>query len=175
MTSNIEITATSKHCVLTSIAKCVIRATEKPDFQDFCDGYRENHTNVLRTLLEPLLAPGEPSSVAQKLLEEIVRNAHNLALELYSLPYDARCHFPEIHESYDPTIMMNMDTEFDMALVNNARVKMSVTPVIRLGQNEFQPVRVRNVSMAKVFTGLPGSKDDYVISSGRTPGRGAKR
>ncbi|CRG89452.1 hypothetical protein PISL3812_06488 [Talaromyces islandicus] len=172
-----DVTATTKHFILSAISKCVVRATEKPDFQDFCDQYRGNHTRILRALLDPLLSLGETSSAAQtSSLEEIVTDAHKLGLELYSMPYDARCHFPEIEESYDPTIMMNMDNNFDITLVNNAKVKMSVTPVIRLGQNEFQPVRVRNVSIAKVYTSLPGNKEDHAAgSSGRTPGRGTKR
>jgi hypothetical protein len=165
----------TKHFVLSAISKCVIRATEKPEFPSFCRRYQESHTDTLKALLEPLLSSGGTSAAVQKSLEEIVGDAHKLGLQLYSMPYDARCHFPEIDETYDPTVMMNMDNDFDMALVNNAKVKMSVTPVIRLGQNEFQPVRVRNVSVAKVFTGLPGSKEDKAAGSGRTPGRGARR
>ncbi|QKX62067.1 uncharacterized protein TRUGW13939_09223 [Talaromyces rugulosus] len=168
-----EMAPATKHFVLSAISKCVVRATEKPDFQNFCRRYQESHTDTLKALLEPLLSSGGTSVAVQKSLEEIVGDAHKLGLELYSMPYDARCHFPEIDEMYDPTVMMNMDNDFDMALVNNAKVKMSVTPVIRLGQNEFQPVRVRNVSLAKVFTGLPGSKEDK--ATGRTPGRGARR
>lgn len=80
-----------------------------------------------------------------------------------------------MEEAYDRTVMINLDAEFDVALEKNAKIKMSVTPVIRLGNNEFQPARVRNVSLAKVYTSLPGSKEETTAGSGRTPGRRPRR
>ncbi|KAH8699056.1 hypothetical protein BGW36DRAFT_406901 [Talaromyces proteolyticus] len=160
-----------KYLLLGAIAKQVVTAREKPEFGDFCRKYQDNHAYQLMSLLGPLLFPGGGNTAAQELLKQVVRDTHGLALDMYSLPYEARVHFPENEEPYDPTIMLNLDTGFDIARSTNAKVKMSVTPAIRLGQNKYTPARVRTVSVASVYTKLPNSEEEGGEGPGRTPGR----
>lgn len=153
--------------LLTKIAEQVASVRQKPNFKSLCLQSRENHAYQLRTLLGPLLSSSGTSFSAFESLSEIVMSAQEIGLDLYCCPYDARFHFPEIAEAYDPTVMVNMDASFSMNLVN-AKVRMSITPHIRIGLNQYDPARVRNVCNAKVFTSLPGSEES---SLSRTPGR----
>lgn len=130
-------------------------ARQKPNFVGFCSINRENHVNDLIELLEPLVIHMEDNNSMHESLKDIVSEAQKIGIELFTCPYDTRFHFPELNESYDPTVMVNLDPTLhgNHAL---ARVGMSVTPYIRLGLTNYELARMRTVSNAKVFTGIPG-------------------
>lgn len=98
-------------------------------------------------------------------LQSIIAEAQRIGIELFSCPYDVRFHFPELNESYDPTVMVNLDPSLKVNLLH-ARVGMSVTPYIRLSLTNYEPARMRIVCSAKVFTGVPGEMTTPQCSSG---------
>lgn len=161
----------TRHSLLSKIAEQVTIAREKAKFKSFCQGARESNAYLLKTLLDPLLFVRGKGFAAHESLLEIIGDAQEIGLDLFSCPYSTRFHFPEISELYDPMCMENLDAGFGMAQVQNAKVKMSVTPFIRMGLNQSDPCRIRNVCNAKVFTSLPGGEEEPL---GLTPGRMSK-
>lgn len=109
-------------------------------------------------MLEPLVTPMEDNKSMHASLKDIVTEAQRIGIELFSCPYDVRFHFPELNESFDPTVMVNLDPSLNANLLR-ARVGMSVTPYIRLGLTNCEPPRMRIVCSAKVFTRVPGEKE----------------
>ena len=140
-------------------------ARQKPNFAEFCSINRENHVAELLEMLNPLVTSMEDNNSLHESLKDIVTEAQRIGIELFSYPYDVRFHFPELNETYDPTVMVNLDPSLNANLVRG-RVGMSVTPYIRLGFVNCEPMRMRTVCSAKVFTGVPGEKTIPENSSG---------
>lgn len=140
-------------------------ARQKPNFAEFCSINRENYVAELLEMLKPLVTSMEDNNSMHESLKDIVTEAQRIGIDLYSYPYDVRVHFPELNETYDPTVMVNLDPSLNANLLR-ARVGMSVTPYIRLGFVNCEPIRMRIVCSAKVFTGVPGEKTTQKHISG---------
>jgi hypothetical protein len=153
---------------LARIAVHVVFVRQKPNFQNFCQGAKEAHAYQLLAMLDPLMFYRGRDVPAHNSLIELIGDAQQIGLDMYSCPFDARLHFPEVGEAYDPTCMVVLETRSGITQVNDAKVKMSVTPSVRLGLNQTDPARVRNVSSAQVFTSLPGEEEEPMSL---TPGR----
>ncbi|EED21365.1 protein phosphatase 2C, putative [Talaromyces stipitatus ATCC 10500] len=146
---------------LTKLAQEISLARQMPNFAEFCSQRTESYTAELGSMLEPLVKPSEDKTRMLDSLRAIVSEAQHIGIDLYSCPYDARYHFPEFKETYDPTVMVNLDPALHAHFVKG-RVTVSVTPYIRVGFNHSEPARVRNVCNAKVFTGLPLEKASFI-------------
>uniref|UniRef100_A0A093UVK1 ATP synthase subunit b n=1 Tax=Talaromyces marneffei PM1 TaxID=1077442 RepID=A0A093UVK1_TALMA len=155
-----------RHGLLAKVADQMALARQKPNFTEFCSISRENHVNELLEMLEPLVTTMEDNNSMRELLKNIIVDAQKIGIDLFSCPYDARFHFPELNESYDPMVMVNLDPTLHANLVR-ARVGLSVTPYIRLGLINSEPARIRIVCGAKVFTRVPGED----ANANHTPGR----
>ena len=121
----------------------VINARGKPRFSEFQRGGKDAHGYQLRMIVDPLLYVRDRDFSAQEMLMDIISDAQALGLDLYSCPYDARFHFPELEETFDPTCMVHQGSQqYPMPHVKDAKVTLSVTPFIRLGLNNTEPARV---------------------------------
>ncbi|OKL63681.1 hypothetical protein UA08_01037 [Talaromyces atroroseus] len=131
----------ARHSILARIADQVNFVRQQPNFKNFCQGSKDGHGYQLRALLDPLLLHRGRESVAHDLLIELIADAQKIALDLYSCPFDARLHFPEVGEGYDPTCMVILDSSDSRYGIT--QVRMSVTPFVRLGLNQTDPARAR--------------------------------
>ncbi|EED22269.1 hypothetical protein TSTA_095150 [Talaromyces stipitatus ATCC 10500] len=120
-----------RHCLLTKVADQLALARQKPNFAEYCSISRETHTDELMSMLEPLVNSTGNNGLREALMD-IVLDAQKIGIDLFSCPYDTRFHFPELHESYDPTVMVNLDPALAVNIVR-AGVSLSITPYIRLG------------------------------------------
>lgn len=108
-------------------------------------------------------------------LRELVADAHCLAVDYYSTPYDLRFHFPDCGEKFDPGQMVNIDPwkigHSSGSFRGPARVKLSITPITRIGDNSLLPPRLRVVNAAKVILRVPDEQwnKGHSPESVRTP------
>jgi hypothetical protein len=163
--------------MLQAASNQVTRLKCVPGFSDFCTRLRKSHTKSIWEDTK-FLIHGNVADVAcpaGHALEELVAEVHNLAVDYYSTPYDLRFHFPECGERFDPGQMVNIDPwgigHASGSFRGQPKVKMSITPVTRIGDNSLIPPRLRVVNSAQVIMRVPDRQWNKGPSpeSGRTP------
>jgi hypothetical protein len=147
--------------MLQAASNQVTRVKCLSGFSDFCTRLRERHTKSIWDDTKSLIH-GNVANIAcpaGHALGELVAEVHNLAVDYYSTPYDLRFHFPECGERFDPGQMENIDPwgigHASGSLKAQPKVKMSITPVTRIGDNSLIPPRLRVVNSAQVILRVP--------------------
>jgi hypothetical protein len=166
--------------MLVAVSQQVNSAKSRPEFRHFCLRTRQDHILKLWEVIGPLLFPKGKSIVAGagEALRDLISEAHDLAIDLYSTPYHTRFHFPETNEKFDLVTMVSMNSwnagNTHGSMKKLPKVKLSMTPITKIGDNSLVPPRVRLVTTAKVILHVPDEKGNKANSpgTGRTPKKG---
>ncbi|KAL4809261.1 hypothetical protein BDV18DRAFT_157019 [Aspergillus unguis] len=150
-----------RHVMLTTLTTHIRALSKRPNFSEFVQQRIQSHLNTLWTYIGPL---GHDTPVHNSPmwldLSTIVAEAHSLALDMYSVPLEYRFEFPEQSEPFDPLTMINRDPYVNgdpSALKNdNTRVRLGVTPIVRIRNNSQGPGEVHLMYLGHVL--LKGTK-----------------
>lgn len=128
---------------------------EKEGFAEFSHNKARVHTNKLWQYIGPLTHdPLNPYNAWADLFV-IVSEAQALAIDMFSVPYEYNVDFPSMTETFEPTIMINRDMIIrgdPQGLKNNdTRVRLSITPIVRMRDNSQRPADIRMASQAHVL------------------------
>ncbi|KAL1978173.1 hypothetical protein VTN31DRAFT_1032 [Thermomyces dupontii] len=139
------------HSLLAATIRQIDIVRNRADFDQICQALQDNHSERLWRLIGPAMRPSL-AVAARDSLKQIVREAHRLALNLHSAPYEIRFHFPEPHEDFNRETMMVTDAAESRTFVNQ-KVRLGLTPITWMGDYSQQRRRMRMVTMSKVIIG----------------------
>lgn len=112
------------------------------------------HTKALRTLLGPVLDKGAARASAGREIAAIVVSAFELAQKMHTSSWAFSSHFPECGTKFIESGMdcRNRGKETAMNLqLRQARVKLSMTPVITMRDDRGVAIRVKQLAPAYVL------------------------
>ncbi|EGC44170.1 conserved hypothetical protein [Histoplasma capsulatum var. duboisii H88] len=133
----------------------VNRIRNKPLFTNFYNKRKNEHATALFRLLSPLVQRNHPKIWTD--FVAIIEEAHNLALTMFSGPYEFQLHFAEVGDLFDAHSMFNRDATLvrsgcvgdPQTLMRKChRVKLGVTPTIWFRNNSVpmnEPMQVVNM------------------------------
>lgn len=130
-------------------------------FSDFCLKRVQDHLLRIEQIVAPLVH--ERSNCDRTELTIILIEAQELAIDLYSMPFEYELNFPLMNSPFDPHNMVNRDPALvgDPHTLSNwgARVRLAVTPVVRVCISNIpdnigvrQPVAMANVLLLPLLT-----------------------
>ncbi|QSS65178.1 hypothetical protein I7I51_06020 [Histoplasma capsulatum] len=133
----------------------VNRIRNKPLFTNFYNKRKNEHATALFRLLSPLVQRNHPKIWTD--FVAIIEEAHNLALTMFSGPYEFQLHFAEVGDLFDAHSMFNRDATLvrsggvgdPQTLMRKChRVKLGVTPTIWFRNNSVpmnEPMQIVNM------------------------------
>ena len=144
-----------RHLLALSIVTQIQLTRNKPGFAEFCQ--HKTRENMLR--LWPLIGPLtdiETLSQAWTDLSCIIADAQNLALDMFSVPFEYKADFPIMGDLVNPSTMINTDPfvpgDPQGLASSDWRVRLGVTPVVLACDNSSSDAAaVRIVSLGHVL------------------------
>lgn len=156
-----------KQALLAAITRQIDTVKDRADFGQICQALQNDHLERLWSVVGPVMRPSLVIA-AHDSLKQIVTDAHTMALNLHSAPYEIRFYFPEPHEDFDPSTMILTDPAESSASMNVQKVRLGVTPVTWMGDYSQQRPRVQMISKSRVIVGSGMSQMDGPASRAQT-------
>ncbi|KAL1963602.1 hypothetical protein VTN77DRAFT_8047 [Rasamsonia byssochlamydoides] len=193
---------TVRNMMFVAMAQQVNLVKEKPGFAEYFQRRQQDHLLQLWQLVGPLVS-GNVSNAGEA-LGEIIADAHVLSVDMHSTPFETRFHFPETNEPFDLVTMVNVEPWLvngsgsinggpdhipmygsmrgeRTSANNNRKVKLGITPIIRIGDHSPAVVapavaptaaaRVRLVQLGKVLLRIPSNNNNNRNNNNNTNNR----
>ncbi|PGH15890.1 hypothetical protein AJ79_02057 [Helicocarpus griseus UAMH5409] len=143
------------------VSRQVNRIRNDPLFSQFFNKRKSENASALFSLIEPLVERNQPGVWTD--FSDVIEEAYNLALMMYSGPYEFDHDFPKVGEFFDLQLMFNRDMNLVGAggdahtmMKNGYRVKLGVTPTIYFRSNASavdEPVLLMTMASVLVTPG----------------------
>ncbi|KAL4893746.1 hypothetical protein BDV59DRAFT_201516 [Aspergillus ambiguus] len=144
-----------RQLIVVTLTSHLRELQEKPGFAEFSHHKARVHTNKLWQYVGPLTHDPFNQYTAWADLFAIVSEAQTLAIDMFSVPFEYKVDFPDMSETFEPTTMINRDLFIrgdPQGLKNNdTRVRLSITPIVRMRDNSQRPADIRMASLAHVL------------------------
>lgn len=136
-----------------AIARTIVEMKLKPGFEAFQAAKADENAGKLYAHLHHLVAPG--TDLARGDLGELMRVAHQLTLDMYSLPLQFAFEFPGVGAIFDPSCMVNHDPEVTgdpLGLQRRrVRVRLGVSPITVKREVTAAAIVPQTIHYAKVL------------------------
>lgn len=141
--------------MIVTLASHIRELKANPDFAEFSKDRARMHTNKLWQYIEPLTHGTFNHYSAWEDLFIIISEAQALSIDLFSMPFEYNIEFPDIGETFEPSTMVNRDMFIrgDPEGIKNhdIRVRLSVTPIVRMRDNSKRQANIKIASHAHVL------------------------
>lgn len=135
-----------KRPMYDAAAKQVVRIRNMPLFGNFYNKRMHDKTKDVFDLLSPLIRNREQAAWTE--MANLIKEAHNLALQMYSGPYEFNFRHAKMNDTFDPTVMVDRETAPDQAKAFEMqgagrfryRVKFATTPLVYFRNVSVTPV-----------------------------------
>lgn len=133
-------------------SEAVQSIVDSPRFNNFRNEQLNLHTKRLRDLLGPLLNTECARSQAGKELGTITVTAWDLSVKMYTSHLSFQVYFPDTTAKFNAATMVATDTDQDPVKlqIQQARLKLVITPVITMRDDRGTTIKVKNLRMANV-------------------------
>lgn len=124
-----------------------------PAFSVFRRDQLNLHTRRLRDMLGPLLNSGCPRQQAGQELGVVAVTAWDLAVKMHTSHLTFQVYFPETTAKFSSSTMVATNSQADplKLQIQQARLKLVVTPVITMRDDRGTTIKVKNLHVATVM------------------------
>jgi hypothetical protein len=133
--------------------EAVQRMLASPAFSVFRREQLNLHTRRLRDMLGPLLNSGCPRQQAGQELGAVAVTAWDLAVKMHASHLTFQVYFPETTAKFSSATMIATNSQTDplKLQIQQARLKLVVTPVITMRDDRGTTIKVKNLHVATVM------------------------
>ncbi|KAM5450425.1 hypothetical protein MaudCBS49596_004372 [Microsporum audouinii] len=133
---------TVKNAMIQGIGQHILVLRNRPLFDNFFNKRTHEHTQHLFQLLSPLIFSRDQAAWCD--LADLMVEAHELALNMHSGPYEFKFLHPMSHHVFDPTYMTDHNTGIDedwgmQQAKRQYTIKLAITPVPFFRNVTLQP------------------------------------
>ncbi|KAL2828365.1 hypothetical protein BJY01DRAFT_255371 [Aspergillus pseudoustus] len=155
----------ARHALLRAITTHLTTLSKRPNFTNLCQLKIQYHLHMLWRFIGPLSHdPSNQSGQVWTDLIQIITQAQSLAINMYSVPLEYRFEYVEQGEPFDPLTMINRDPyvhgDADTLKDGDTRVRLGVTPIVRIRNNAQSPGAVNLMYLGHVLLKTPKKQTD---------------